>query len=408
MGSLGKEQQSVKSESRMEWESFERKRPRLDAEDWLTSLWTPWGALALALIPYVTLVQLRPESSAWALPLMRQFAAFMMVCFAVLIVWRLATQSRHRLRHARRESRELQYALAKTASSRSLSPSALEQLHTQMTILDSVVGSSNLKAIESERQRLAEVGEQLGILPRSQTSDAFWSFGKALAIALLIRMIVVEPFRIPSGSMLPTLEVGDFVFVSKFIYGVRLPWLNIVPFPIVRRPARGDVIVFNNPLEPSKDFIKRVVGIPGDTIELRGETLYINGVVQPRRRVGEEMVYAQTESGEWYGEPLIRYEEKVGEQSHAVLQLPDRINPSYRFGPIVVPDESVFVLGDNRDNSADGRVGFGVTNEPAFVPYGHIKGKALIVWLSLAHQGIGSEFFGGTGLRTDRLFLLVR
>jgi signal peptidase I len=166
----------------------------------------------------------------------------------------------------------------------------------------------------------------------------------ALLLALFIRQFVVQAFKIPSGSMIPTLLVGDHILVNKFIYGVKMPVTGQVIIP-VKEPARNDIIVFKYPLNPSQDFIKRVIGLPGDTIEIINKKIYING------------------------KPLAN--------DHGVF-LDNRImkeGPRDNFGPVTVPPHSLFVMGDNRDNSADSRFW-------RFVDYKNIKGKAFILYWS--------------------------
>ncbi|HVG59049.1 MAG TPA: signal peptidase I, partial [Hyalangium sp.] len=250
--------------------------------------------------------------------------------------------------------------------------------------------------------------ELFGAYRKQSGWDTVSGFAKALAIALLIRTIFIEPYRIPSGSMLPTLEIGDQVFVNKFVYGVRIPFINVVPFQIIRPPARGDVIVFNNPVNTDVDFIKRVVGIPGDRVEIIDQVVYINGVVQGRSLVSNAFIVHNQDqrTGQWEDEKVHLYEETLGKVPHAVLQGPGRATEFHE--PFVVPDGHVFVLGDNRDNSSDSRYGFGITGRVEYVPYGHIKGKAMVVWLSLGYDGLLSGFFDGTGLRLDRFFEPVR
>jgi len=226
---------------------------------------------------------------------------------------------------------------------------------------------------------------------------------------------VVEPFKIPSGSMIPTLEIGDHVVVNRFIYGVRIPWMNVVPFAIVRRPRPGDVVVFNNPRNESVDFIKRVIAVPGDTVQQIDEAIYVNGRALPRDLVSESQdVWTQDEqTGEWLHQTALRYEEHGPFKTYPVLQGPDRRTKGTTSDRWKVPEGAVMVLGDDRDNSSDSRYGFAVSPQVvSYVPYGNIKGKAMVIWLSLCHDGLGSSLpvwpFKGDGLCPRRMFTPVR
>ena len=173
----------------------------------------------------------------------------------------------------------------------------------------------------------------------------------AFAIALVIRTFVIQAFKIPSGSMIPTLQIGDHLLVNKFLLGtpVDVPFTNIHLFrmPGLRKPQRGDIIVFKYPEDPTRDFIKRVIGIEGDTIESRDKTLFVNG----RRLV----------------EPHVQHVDSFIK--------PADIDRRDNFGPVVVPKDSVFAMGDNRDQSYDSRFW-------GFVDLDKIKGKAIIIYWS--------------------------
>lgn len=169
----------------------------------------------------------------------------------------------------------------------------------------------------------------------------------ALIIALFIRTFVVQAFKIPSGSMESTLLVGDHIFVNKFIYGIRVPLIKRRIFDF-KEPKRGDVIVFIFPEDKSKDFIKRVVGIEGDDIEIRDKRLYVNGELQD--------------------EPYTQYVE-------GTTIVPGRDN----FGPITIPPGKIFVEGDNRDRSYDSRFW-------GFVDKTDVVGKAFIIYFSIENK----------------------
>jgi signal peptidase I len=208
------------------------------------------------------------------------------------------------------------------------------------------------------------------------------SFFPVILIVFLLRSFLVEPFKIPTGSMVPTLLVGDFILVSKFAYGIRLPLVNKKILSI-GDPSRGDVMVFRFPEDPSIDYIKRVVGVPGDKIVYENKRLSINGIPQPRKQVAD---YLNRERIHYSAQ----FEETLGGVEHAILQesdapmavpftrpFPFRENCNYNAEGVActVPPAHYFVMGDNRDNSADSRVW-------GFVPDENIVGKAFFIWFN--------------------------
>ncbi len=186
----------------------------------------------------------------------------------------------------------------------------------------------------------------------------------AVLLALFIRSFIVQAFKIPSGSMKQTLLIGDHIFVNKFIYGVKIPFINKTLIH-VKNPKRGDIVVFEFPEDPDKDFIKRVVGEPGDVVQIINKKVYVNGVVAD-------------DSNSIYMDPHI---------------LPSRAQPRDNFGPVTVPENSLFVMGDNRDQSYDSRFW-------GFVSLDAVKGKAFIIYWSW-----NKERFG---VRWDRLGKILR
>jgi signal peptidase I len=172
------------------------------------------------------------------------------------------------------------------------------------------------------------------------------AFVVAIVLALIIRTFVVQAFKIPSGSMEPTLLIGDHILVNKFIYGERIPFTDIKLFDF-RQPKKGEVIVFIYPKDESKDFIKRVIGVEGDKIEIKDKKLYINDIL--------------------HNDPYGAYKD------NAII--PGHIQPRDNFGPVVVPKDSLFVMGDNRDRSADSRFW-------GFVHLNKVKGKAFLIYWS--------------------------
>lgn len=199
------------------------------------------------------------------------------------------------------------------------------------------------------------------------------SFFPVLLLVLVLRSFLGEPFQIPSGSMRPTLEIGDFILVNKFSYGLRLPVLDTKIVP-VGTPRTGEIMVFRFPLDPSVNYIKRVVGVPGDTIRYtEDKRLYINGERVPEVFIGYEPGSLETVS---------IYEERLNGVIHRIRKMSNR--PA-KAGEWIVPPGHYFMMGDNRDDSFDSRFWHDRNlpdNLQGMVPEAHIVGKASFIWLT--------------------------
>ena len=205
-----------------------------------------------------------------------------------------------------------------------------------------------LKKVISSNSKLSSLCANVG--------SFFW----VLLIVLIIRSFIAEPFRIPSASMLPTLQEGDFILVNKYTYGLRLPVLRNT-FLELGQPERGDVVVFKYPLNTKKDFIKRIIGLPGDTLEYRHKQLYINGQAIKQQKLSTIAPYQQ----------YIELQETMPQRQYNIYTSPHVHTPNRRW---LVPAGHYFVMGDNRDNSDDSR-------RWGFVPTSHLLGRAFYIWM---------------------------
>ncbi|HEU4814362.1 MAG TPA: signal peptidase I [Xanthomonadaceae bacterium] len=226
----------------------------------------------------------------------------------------------------------------------------------------------------AERAGLIEATEPVVV-------DYARAFFPVLAVVLVLRSFVAEPFRIPSSSMMPSLLVGDFILVNKFAYGLRLPVVNR-KFIETGHPERGDVVVFRPPHHPDQDWIKRVIGLPGDTVAYRDNTVWVNGAPFEYRFLGQYV--GEGQGREMSGANLL-VEELPG-RPHPVLERdgPRFFSPQGE-GEWVVPDGHYFVMGDNRDNSEDSRYW-------GFLPESNLRGKAFLVWMHWDGSAGGVDF----------------
>jgi signal peptidase I len=231
-----------------------------------------------------------------------------------------------------------------------------------------------------------------------------------IAFVLVLRSFIYEPFQIPSGSMMPTLLVGDFILVEKFTYGLRDPVVRN-KFVDLGSPKRGDVIVFKYPQNPNQDYIKRVVGLPGDTVIYRNKQIQVKAACDTVENcTGFQTIELTFESsGDAFQQfvPLDKFTEQLGEATHQIYRKPNRTNVSGRYHPQpgtaidewIVPENHYFVLGDNRDNSQDGRFW-------GFVPEENLVGKAVAIWISFEFDRVPSSWVPSwipTGVRFNRV-----
>lgn len=239
-----------------------------------------------------------------------------------------------------------------------LDPPALQRTLTDPVAMTQLVARTGGKVTE---QDLHKAGKEPVWVEYART------FFPIILIVLLLRSFLIEPFRIPSGSMIPTLLVGDFILVNKYTYGLRLPVLNkkIVAF---NEPQRGDVVVFRYPRDPSLDYIKRVIGLPGDRVRYSNRVLYINGVQMPQTVLdGADLAeFAGTDAH------FQQRREHLDQVVHTIQVAPAAPSVDQE---VVVPAGHYFVMGDNRDNSNDSRAW-------GYVPEENLVGKAFLVWMS--------------------------
>lgn len=234
------------------------------------------------------------------------------------------------------------------------------------TLLTGVIWGLDAWLFKPKRMQTALAG---GVAPENVREPVVVEYARSffpvILIVLLIRSFLFEPFRIPSDSMMPTLLDGDFIFVNKYAYGLRLPVLNR-KIASIGEPQRGDVIVFRLPSDPATNYIKRLIGLPGDHVTVRGRQLFVNGAPMPVELTG---IY------EGHGHTGARIgTEDLGTVEHQVLYMPERYTRDY---DEVVPEGHYFFMGDNRDNSRDSRF-----PEVGFVPERNLVGKAVRIWLN--------------------------
>jgi signal peptidase I len=315
-------------------------------------------------------------------------AIFLLSSIGSATPWGVRNRARNEARSLRRSaSRLLRRNRGKIPES-----AAAEVEEAILAVEDALRKPQGMPAVQARHALDAALDKHLAFARKGAVREYTESIGGAILVALLLRAFVFEPFHIPSGSMIPTLLVGDFIFVNKMSYGLRIPFTD--PGRVhklwERPPRRGDVVVFINPQHPDVDYVKRVVGLPGDHIEIRDNVLYINGVEQKRIEVGDYTYKDHSEYTDTDIDVVARmYIESLDSHQHPILVRKDPV--FQRAGSFMVEEGRVFMMGDNRDNSADSRVEGGIGQ----IPFSYIKGRASVIWIS---------FGGRMGIRFERMF----
>ena len=319
-------------------------------------------------------------------------AIFLLSTIGSATPWGVRNRARNEARSLRRSaSRLLRRNRGKIPES-----AAAEVEKAILTVEEALGRPQGMPAVQARHALDAALDQHLAFARKGAVREYTESIGGAILVALLLRAFVFEPFHIPSGSMIPTLLVGDFIFVNKMSYGLRIPFTD--PGRVhklwERPPKRGDVVVFINPQHPDVDYVKRVVGLPGDHIDIRENVLYVNGVEQKRVEVGDYTYKDHSEYTDTDIDVVARmYIENLDGHQHPILVRKDPV--FQRAGSFVVEEGRVFMMGDNRDNSADSRVEGGIGQ----IPFSYIKGRASVIWIS---------FGGKVGIRLERMFRGVR
>lgn len=239
------------------------------------------------------------------------------------------------------------------------------------TVITGIIWGGYLLLLKSKGETFSEENEPWLV-------EYARSFFPVMLLVLVLRSFIAEPFRIPSGSMMPTLLVGDFILVNKFTYGIRLPVFNNKIIEL-NKPQRGDIVVFRYPKDPTVDYIKRVIGLPGDKIEYSDKKLTINDQPIEQKLLGSYQGIGQGVEMDG-AEQLL---ENLQTVNHDILIRPDAHSVEFAY---TVPQGQYFVMGDNRDNSNDSRYW-------GFVPEANLVGKAFFIWMNWDWQahGIGFE-----------------
>jgi len=311
-----------------------------------------------------------------------------------LRAWRQRRRLRHEAHHLLKEARRIRrrYAHRLTAAQAAALGERAEHMAVALrgtidALSEAVIARDRARVPDAARALESLLDGELRFARKSTVRQYAESLGAVVFVALCLRSFVVEAFQIPSGSMIPTLQVGDHIFVNKMIYGLRIPFTEIKFGTHWREPKRGEIIVFTHPKERDKDLIKRVVAVGGDVVEVENNVVMVNGVAVARQLDGALHYFDYDETNEsWVERDATQFHEHMGAADYTTLQ--DPRYPARAYGPVTVPPGQLFVMGDNRDNSSDSRYW-------GFVPLNLVRGRAMVVWWSRGEpEGVRVGRFG--------------